>query len=175
MACAVLALYGKTLALYCKSLALYSKSLALYGKSLALYGKSRSIASLSLWHVSTTPLLVVILSGISVRTLCLTAPGIVFAGSFFYYIFFSGPACPCLFFCGTCLVIVFGGQFQTNHHRLCFLLVSCIEGAKVIILSEQSKLFCILFSIIDSLSPFGRPCIVISFSTNTIREPAPWQ
>lgn len=148
---------------------------------LALYGKSLSIASLALLQVSLystsalTPLLVVILSGISVRTLCLTAPGIVLAGSSFYYIFFSGPACPCLFFCGTCLVIVFGGQFQTNHHRLSFLLVSCIEGAKVANLSEQSKLFCILFSIIDSLSSFSRPCIVISFSTNTIRGPAPWE
>lgn len=131
--------------------------LALCVKSLALYGKSRYIASLSLLHVSTTPLLVVILSGISVRTLCLTAPGIVLAGSFFYYIFFSGPACPCLFFCGTCLVIVFGGQFQTNHHRLCFLLVSCIEGAKVIILSEQSKLFAFYSQLLTVCPPRQRP------------------
>ena len=153
MACAVLALCGKSL--YILQVSLYCKS---------LYSKS-----------AQTPLLVVILSGISVRTLCLTAHGIVFAGSFFYYIFFSGPACPCLFFCGTCLVIVFGGQFQTNRHRLCFLLVSSIEGAKVAILSQWSKLFCILFSIIDSLPSFSRSCIVISFSTNTIREPAPWE
>lgn len=75
MACAVLALCGKSL--YILQVSLYCKS---------LYSKS-----------AQTPLLVVILSGISVRTLCLTAHGIVFAGSFFYYIFFSGPACPCLF------------------------------------------------------------------------------
>ena len=45
-----------------------------------------------------TPLLVIILSGISVRTLCLTAHCIDLFGSFFNYIFFSGSAYPCLFF-----------------------------------------------------------------------------
>ena len=44
------------------------------------------------------PLFVIILSGISVRTHCLTAHCLVLYGSFFLLHFFGGSAYPCLFF-----------------------------------------------------------------------------
>lgn len=154
MACAVLALYGKSLSIYCKSRSIASLSIASQHKRHCLLLFCRAY----LWGPFVS------------------LPMVLFSlGHFSITFSLVGLLALVCFFCGTCLVIVFGGQFQTNHHRLCFLLVSSIEGAKVAILSQWSKLFCILFSIIDSLPSFSRSCIVISFSTNTIREPAPWE
>ena len=147
MACAVLALCGKSRSIYCKSRSIASLSIASQHKRhcLLLFCRaylwgpfvSQPVMLFSLGHFSITLSLVGLLAlvcflwNLSRYSLWRPIP--------------NEPPSALFFAC-------FKYRGRKGSHSI---------GA------EQT--FCILFLIIDSLSPFSRPCIVINFSTNTIR------
>ena len=79
------------------------------------------------------PLLVIILSGMSVRTHCLTAHCLVLYGSFFLLHFFGGSAYPCLFFFAELTILQPSATSSVQATIGYFSYYLCIENPKVTI------------------------------------------
>lgn len=112
------------------------------------------------------PLLVIILSGMSVRAHCLTAHCLVLYGSFFLLHFFGGSAYPCLFFVELVLLLSWAanskrttiGYFYMFMYRECksnlYLSVflgyythprnRLLSGISMIMILKASSLLCLL-------------------------------
>ena len=120
------------------------------------------------------PLLVIILSGMSVRTHCLTAHCLVLYGSFFLLYFFGGSAYPCLFFVELVLLLswaanskrttigyfymfmyrecksnhylsVFFRLLDTSQKPIAFRHINDIEGILIVMPSASLAYICISY------------------------------